>query len=86
MSFRNSNPAPLPVFSRTNSSAVFEQSNSNEMLLREIRLLNNKIDYLQQSQEQLINVLSPLFPRIDNSQSSNELISEAAVNGKYTII
>lgn len=81
----NYNPTPLPLLRRSNTSVV-EQSNSNEMNQHQIRVLNNKIDQLQRTQEQLIKILSPLFPRIDESENLHESLNEAAADGKYITI
>ncbi|KAL0582409.1 hypothetical protein ABG067_007742 [Albugo candida] len=77
----NYNPTPLPLLRRSNTSVV-EQSNSNEMNQHQIRVLNNKIDQLQRTQEQLIKILSPLFPRIDESENLHESLNEAAADAQ----
>ena len=89
MSFpRNNNPI-YKTLTRSNSSMI-DGNSSNENIIpqifNEIHELSKQVISLQNSHNELIKILSPMFPRDTSEHTSIEAINDAVLSGKYSIL
>lgn len=85
MSFPRNNNSLYNTFTRSNS-AISAGSNLDDntipQLFNEIHKLLRQVNSLQNSHNELINILAPMFPRDTHERTNVEAISDAVLSGK----